>query len=204
MVSRGPAQGQRHAPALRLAHDGDAHLRERIEDAAHRPLAQGGVAVEGGGDRVAAGDAHHQPRAGAGIAEIEHVRRARRGRRCRRRGPASGPGPRGRSPAPSARQASAVRSTSSPSSRPSTRVSPIDEQPEDQGAVRDRLVAGDAQAPLAGRPPALPATGDAGPLSCDIPCPIRRARPGGSLTRAAGVVIPRAGSRWRPSSRFPI
>ena len=107
---------------------------------------------------------------GAGIAEIEHRRRARRARRCRRRAPASGPAPRGRSRAPSARQASAVRSTSSPSSRPSIRVSPIGEQAEDQGAVRDRLVAGDAQAPLAGRPPAVPATGDAGLLSCDIRC----------------------------------
>ncbi len=44
---------------------------QRIEDAPHRALAKRGVAVEGRLDRVAADDAHHQPRAGARVAEIE-------------------------------------------------------------------------------------------------------------------------------------
>ena len=41
----------------------------------HRPLAQRGVAVERRRDSVAADDAHHQPRAGAGVAEIERFAR---------------------------------------------------------------------------------------------------------------------------------
>ncbi len=67
------AQGQRHAAALLLRDDDRAHLLERVEDAPHRPLAQRGVAIEGRGDRMRAADAHHQARAGAGIAEIENL-----------------------------------------------------------------------------------------------------------------------------------
>ena len=52
-----------------------AHELDRIEDAPHRPLAQTRVAVEGGGDRAARGRPHHEPAAGAGIAEIERAAR---------------------------------------------------------------------------------------------------------------------------------
>ena len=74
---------------------------ERLENAPHRPLAQRGVAVEGGGDAVPAHHAHHQPRAGAGVAEVEHVGRSRRGRRC----PTPGCASRRRPGAPPPRQA---------------------------------------------------------------------------------------------------
>ena len=57
------------------------------------------------------------------------------------------PSPRRSTTAPSARQAAAVRSTSSPSSRPSTVGLADRSAPEDQGAVGDRLVARHARAP---------------------------------------------------------
>ena len=66
---------------------------------------------------VVAGDhAHHQPRAGAGVAEIERGVRAGAGRR--RRAPAPLLARALNSPAPSASSALAVLSTSSASSRP--------------------------------------------------------------------------------------
>src|SRR5690606_6780316 len=65
------------AAAFGLRDDARAHPDQRVENAAHGPLAQGGVAIEGRGDRVAADDAHHQARAGARIAEVEHAGRAR-------------------------------------------------------------------------------------------------------------------------------
>ena len=115
--------------------------RERIEDAAHRPLAQRGVAVEGRGDAMAADDAHHQPRAGAGVAEIERLARGA----GRRRGPARGCASARRRAARRPRRAPGrpcrCASTSSPSSSPSTRVSPQVEQAEKKGAMGDRLVA---------------------------------------------------------------
>ena len=81
--------GQRPPSALRQ--NFGAHQRQRIEHAAHRPLAQRGIAVEFGGDSMAADDAHHQPCAGAGIAEIERRRAAPAARRCRRHRPARRP-----------------------------------------------------------------------------------------------------------------
>ena len=92
-------------------------------------LAQGGVAVEGRGDRLAAAR-----RPSSGASRCRHCRsRGSRpdptGRRCRRRGRPNAPRP----GAPSRRRArgrlAAVRSTSSPSSRPSTRVSPTESRP---------------------------------------------------------------------------
>ena len=71
----GPLEHDRTAPAIGLGQNLRAHQPERIEDAPHRPLAQRGVAVEGRGNSVAADDAHHQPRAGAGVAEIERFAR---------------------------------------------------------------------------------------------------------------------------------
>ena len=76
----GAAQRDRAAPALRLLDHLRAHQQQRIEHAPHRPLAQRRVAVEGGEDSVAADHAHHQPRAGAGVAEVE--RSARRENRA--------------------------------------------------------------------------------------------------------------------------
>ena len=125
--------------------------RKRIEDAPHRPLAQRGVAVEGRCDPMAADDAHHQAAAGAGVAEIERL--ARRQER-------PDPGPRirhapwrrrARSPAPSAWQAWPVLSTSSPSSRPSTRVSPHVRRPSRNARCEIDLSPGGRTRPLSGR-----------------------------------------------------
>ena len=58
------------SPRRRLQHL-DAHLAQRIEHAAHRPLRQRCVADEGGFHVVGADQAHGEARAGAGIAEIE-------------------------------------------------------------------------------------------------------------------------------------
>ena len=92
------------------------------------------------GDGVAADDAHHQPHAGAGIAEIERLaRRQQRADAAPCDAPA--PSPRRSTSAPSARQAAPVRSTSSPSSRPSIVGLADAEKAENQGAVRDRFVA---------------------------------------------------------------
>ena len=76
----GAVQRQRQAAAFpRLAGLG-AHQFQRIEDPAHRPGAQRGVAVEDRRDRAAGDRPHHQPAAGTGIAEIE--RRGRLGEAC--------------------------------------------------------------------------------------------------------------------------
>ena len=72
---------------------------------------------------------HHQPHAGAGVAEVERRRRARPGRRRR------GPAPPSARPtllhraARAPRSALAVLSTSSPSSRPVMRVRPVASAP---------------------------------------------------------------------------
>ena len=123
-------QHDRAAPALRLRQDLRPHQPQRVENPAHRPLAQRGVAVEGRGDPMAADDAHHQPRAGAGVAEIERGARGKQRAESRARGSASGPARGARPTAPSALQASPVRRTSSPSSSPSTMVSPQASRPK--------------------------------------------------------------------------
>ena len=123
---------------------------QRIEDAPHRPLAQRGVAVEGRGDSVAADDAHHQPRAGAGVAEIERLARrqdrAEPGPRIRH-----WPGPVRSMTAPSASQALPVLSTSSPSSSPSTFVSPQARRPNRKARCEIDLSPGGRTRPLSGR-----------------------------------------------------
>src|SRR3954468_20737956 len=43
-----------------------------VENSPHRPLAQAGIAIEGGGDRTARHRSHDQTATGARIAEIEH------------------------------------------------------------------------------------------------------------------------------------
>ena len=75
-----PFQHDRTAVAFALREHLRAHQLKGIEDAAHRPLAQRRVAVEGRGDSMAADHPHHQPRTGAGVAEIERF--DRRGERA--------------------------------------------------------------------------------------------------------------------------
>ena len=96
---------------------------QRVEHAAHRPLGERGVADEGGLHVVGADEAHGEPRAGAGIAEIERCLGLQQRSRCRCRG---SPIPRraSRCGRPSPSWPSPVRITSSPSSRPVMRVSP--------------------------------------------------------------------------------
>ena len=65
----------RTASALALFEHLRAHQDQRIENAAHRPFPQRGVAIETRRDAVPADDAHHQARAGAGIAEIQRFAR---------------------------------------------------------------------------------------------------------------------------------
>jgi len=65
-----PAQRHRQPVAFGRLHL-DAHLAQWIEHAAHRPLGQRGIADEGGIEIVDADQTHGQPAAGAGIAEIE-------------------------------------------------------------------------------------------------------------------------------------
>ena len=79
--------------------------------------------------RMAGQDAAQQPRRGAGVAHVQHVRRLDAGRRCRGRRRARCRRRRASTSAPSARMAAAVRSTSSPSSRPVMRVSPTASAP---------------------------------------------------------------------------
>jgi len=61
----------RTAAALALFEHLRAHQHQRIENAAHWPFPQRGVAIEPRRDPVAANHAHHQARAGAGVAEIQ-------------------------------------------------------------------------------------------------------------------------------------
>ena len=116
-----PCEGQRQ-PAALAAEPARAHRRQRLEHPAHRPPAQGGVAGEGGGERIAGRGADDQPHAGAGVAAVDDV--GGLGEAARARRPASAPSPSRSTSAPKARMAAAVRSTSSPSSRPSISVTP--------------------------------------------------------------------------------
>ena len=110
-------------PAAGAGQEDCAHAAQRLDHAAHRPRAQRGVAGEEAGEAVAGEQAHQQARPGAGIAEVEHV---------------GGLGEAADADAPDApaavadaleldahgAQRAAVASTSSPSSSPSTRLSP--------------------------------------------------------------------------------
>ena len=117
-------------------------MRQRLDDPAHRPAPQRGVAGDEGGERVGRQHAEQQPRRGAGIAEIEHVLGLAERRRPRRRRPASARPPSRSTPAPIARSAAAVASTSSPSSRPGDLGAADRQRAEHQRPVRDRFVAG--------------------------------------------------------------
>ena len=71
----GAAQGHRQAAAFPGLVRPGAHQLQRIKDAPHWSAAQRGVAVEHRRDRAAGDGPHHQPAAGAGIAEIERILR---------------------------------------------------------------------------------------------------------------------------------
>ena len=103
-------------------------------------------------------------RAGARIAEIENVRLSQPADADADDAPAAGASR--VMVAPSARQASAVRSTSSPSKRPSTRVSPMESSPKSWNGAKStcRPERGGA---LSGAVPDLLATGDGVPCACD-------------------------------------
>ena len=124
----GTGDGERQAAAF-ARHEARAEAAQRLDDAAHRPPPQRGVAGDEGGDRVGREDAEEEPRRGTGIAEIEQILRLDE--------PAD-PDPVHRPPAvvppsaacaPSALSAAAVASTSSPSSRPLISVRPTASAP---------------------------------------------------------------------------
>ena len=119
-------------------------------DAPHRPRAQRGVAVEDRRDRTAGHRAHHQPAAGAGIAEIERIRRLARSRRRRRPRTRQANSPVRSTLAPSARIDLAVLSTSSPSSRPEIRVSPTASAPRIRARCEIDLSPGTRTLPVRG------------------------------------------------------
>ena len=70
----GAGDRQRQTAAL-ARDDAGADAAQRLGGARHRPAAQRGVAGEEDGDGMAGDDAHEEPRAGAGIAEIDDVLR---------------------------------------------------------------------------------------------------------------------------------
>ena len=145
-VERAP-QGQRQPPALADREDLRAHAFQRIEHAPHRALAQGGVAVEGRRDRRTRNRAEQQPAAGAGIAEIE--RRPRR-RKARNSDAVNAPAALAGALDAGAERAHGVRGAhhvlafeQAGNARLADR-----ERGENQGAMRDRLVARHADAAL--------------------------------------------------------
>ena len=102
-------------------------------------------------DRMAADDAHHQARAGAGVAEIERV--ARREQRAEARAPArsSGPAPR-RSIVGAERLAGLAGAQHVVALEQALDArQAAGKQAEQEGAVRDRLVAGRPHAAAQGR-----------------------------------------------------
>ena len=127
-----------------------AHLRQRIEDAAHRPLAQRGVAIEGRGDRRG-----RRRRPSSAASRCRHCRnRARRPARETADADAAD-APRAvaacaRRPRPARGRPRPVRSTSSPSSRPSTSVSPTRSRPKIMARCEIDLSPGTRARPLSG------------------------------------------------------
>ena len=145
--SRAPFQHDRAAPALGLAENLGSHQAQRIEYAAHWAVLQGGVAVEDRRDAVAADDAHHQPRAGAGVTEVK--RPAGRHERAE----AWAPDPPAAGPKSLDRRAQSFGRPcrSSARLRPEEALDPrltAGQEAENKGAVGDRLVAWRSEAPL--------------------------------------------------------
>src|SRR5262249_41481676 len=120
---------------------------EGIENPPHRPRAQAGVAVEGGGDGTAGDRAHDQAAAGAGIAEVEHaLRRAEAADADAVHTPLAFAHALDRG-AQRAHRLGGVEHVLA-FEQPGYAGFPDRERAEDEGAVRDRFVAGDARAAL--------------------------------------------------------
>ena len=124
----GAGDGERQAAAF-ARDEARAEAAQRLDDAAHRPPPQRGVAGDEGGDRVGREDAEKEPRRGAGIAQIEQVFGLGEPADRRRRRPSTGRRRPETASAPSAFSAAAVASTSSPSSRPVISVRPTASAP---------------------------------------------------------------------------
>src|SRR5262245_17394337 len=123
--------------------------REGIEDALHRPLAQAGIAVEGRGDGAAADRPHDQAAAGAGIAEIEHAMRFAEAADA---DAVNAPCACGHALDLGAQRAHRLAGVDHVLAfeQPGYAGFPDRERAEDEGAVRDRFVAGRARAALEG------------------------------------------------------
>ena len=101
---------------------------------------------------MAADDAHHQPRAGAGVAEIERFARARAARRGRARGSASGPAPGARSPRPAPRRPCRCARRRRPRAAPRPSVSPQASRPKMKARWEIDLSPGGRNRPLSAGP----------------------------------------------------
>jgi hypothetical protein len=122
---------------------------EGIENALHRPRAQAGVTVEGRGDGTAGDRPHDQPAAGAGIAEVEHaLRRAKAADADAVNAPRAFRHAFDRG-AQRAHRLAGVEHVFA-FEQPGYAGFPDRERAEDEGAVRDRFVAGHARAALEG------------------------------------------------------
>src|SRR5262249_39460848 len=140
---------ERQQPAVGHARGMRPHQREGIEDALHRPLAQAGIAVEGRGDGTAADRSHDQTAAGAGIAEVEHAMRFAEAPDA---DAVNAPLAFGHALALGAQRAHRLAGVEYVLAfeQPGYAGLPDRERAEDEGAVRDRLVAGHARAALEG------------------------------------------------------
>ena len=144
----GAAQRQRQRLLAGLK-DLQPHLHQWRQHAPHRPPRQRRIARHLNRDRMAGDDAHHQPRAGAGIAEIERALRLAKTARsaafdlpdvpdlCRRQLPAR-------------TTARAVLMTSSASSRPRMRVVPVASAPKISARCEIDLSPGTRSRPRSG------------------------------------------------------
>ena len=145
VVQRAAVHGHRQAAVRRQLH-ARAHRLERARDAPHRPAAQARVADEArASSPQPATTPGHQPRRRAAVAAIE-VDAPARGARAAPRRAISQSRRRARGTAtPSARSTPAVDCTSADCEDAAHARLALGERAEDQRAMRDRLVAGDAQ-----------------------------------------------------------
>ena len=143
----GALQRQRQPVAIDGVDDPRTHFGQRLEHAPHRPLRQRGIADEGRGHWASGHRAKGQPAAGGGIAEIE---------RARRRGKApdadavNAPNALSRPFQPGAERAHGIGGMDDVLAfqQAADRAFADRQSRKDQGAVRDRLVAGYADAAL--------------------------------------------------------
>ena len=146
----GALEHDRTPSAFGLRENLRAHEPERVEDAPHRPLAERSVAVEGRGNSMTTDNS---------IISRQPVPALPKSSISRGGGSAPIPGPRIRHwpgarrsvTAPKAWQALPVLSTSSPSSSPSTFVSPQARRPSRNARCEIDLSPGGRKRPLSGR-----------------------------------------------------